>query len=117
MGILGSDVNNSFADKYSANGKDMTDEQSFSHTFFLQASNNNQYFSTIAELKLKQPNSLLSNANWGPTTGSPLLGSASFTDSYLSSGFDKVTYVGAFASENDNWMAGWTNFDPQNTEY
>ncbi|MBS1774429.1 MAG: T9SS type A sorting domain-containing protein [Bacteroidetes bacterium] len=34
--------------------------------------------------------------------------------------FDKVNYVGAFAgtgNPSDNWMAGWTNFDPNNTFY
>ena len=34
--------------------------------------------------------------------------------------FTKVNYVGAFAgtqTTNDNWMEGWANFDPQNTNY
>ncbi|WP_276133400.1 T9SS type A sorting domain-containing protein [Polluticoccus soli] len=34
--------------------------------------------------------------------------------------FDKVNYVGAFAgtqTTSDNWMKGWTNFDPNNTFY
>lgn len=34
--------------------------------------------------------------------------------------FDKVNYVGAFSgtqSTSDNWMAGWTNFDPVNANY
>ena len=48
--------------------------------------------------------------------GSPLLGAASFDDPKVASGFDKVTYVGAFA-EGDNWMAGWTEFDPQHADY
>ncbi len=29
--------------------------------------------------------------------------------------FEQVPYVGAFGT--DNWMAGWTNFDPQTTAY
>jgi hypothetical protein len=32
--------------------------------------------------------------------------------------FTPVNYIGAFAgtgASTDNWMAGWTNFDPQNT--
>lgn len=119
MGLVGSDVNNSFQDKLSTNGQDMSDAQSFSHDFFIKAENNNQVLATMADLKLKQPNSLLANANWGPTTDSPLLGAASFADSYLASGFEEVTYAGAFASDsdNDNWTKGWTNFDPQNTDY
>ena len=34
--------------------------------------------------------------------------------------FTKVNYVGAFTNTNntsDNWMAGWANFDPVNTNY
>lgn len=34
--------------------------------------------------------------------------------------FDKVNYVGAFSgtqTTSDNWMQGWTNFDPNNTLY
>ncbi|WP_165023912.1 hypothetical protein [Dysgonomonas sp. ZJ279] len=117
MGVVGSDVNNSLVDKYSTNGKDMTDAQSFSHTYFV-AQPSNKVLANISDLKLKQPNSLLSNANWGPTTGSPLLGAASFTDALLN-GFEQVDYVGAFKSDadSDNWTKGWANFDPQNTEY
>ena len=35
----------------------------------------------------------------------------------VANGFDKVTYIGAFADENDGWMSGWTEFDPQNKAY
>lgn len=34
--------------------------------------------------------------------------------------FDKVNYIGAFAGTQttaDNWMQGWTNFDPNHTNY
>lgn len=41
---------------------------------------------------------------------------ASFSDACLQSWFDKVTYVGAFPN-NDNWLRGWTEFDPQNADY
>ncbi|MFL1682226.1 MULTISPECIES: hypothetical protein [Bacteroidales] len=44
------------------------------------------------------------------------IGNASFDDPELVEGFDKVSYKGAFDGIND-WTAGWTNFDPQNTEY
>lgn len=118
MGVVGADVNNLFKDKYSTNGKDTTSVQSFSHTFFLQASNNNKYYPNISDLKLKQPNSMLSGANWGPTTGSPLLTAGAFTDALVKdSFFTAVSYAGAFSSDNDSWMAGWTNFDPQNADY
>ncbi|MCC8120023.1 MAG: hypothetical protein LIP09_14945 [Bacteroidales bacterium] len=26
-------------------------------------------------------------------------------------------YIGAFKDSSDNWLSGWTNFDPQNTAY
>lgn len=44
-----------------------------------------------------------------------------FTNSKASDAFfDKVNYVGAFAgtqTTSDNWLKGWTNFDPNNTFY
>ena len=40
-----------------------------------------------------------------------------FVDEVLNNSFfEKVTYKGAFDGKND-WTAGWTNWDPQNTEY
>ncbi|MCC8173502.1 MAG: hypothetical protein LIO65_03670 [Odoribacter sp.] len=124
MGVLGADINNQadgWTDQLSTDGNEITDpnQRSFSSTFFLQSRNNNTYFTSINELGLSQPNSMLANANWGPTSNSPLVGKSDlFTHSLLQSNFfDKVDCIGAFASESDNWMAGWTNFDPQNTDY
>lgn len=34
----------------------------------------------------------------------------------LAEGFDKVSYAGAFDT-TDSWLEGWTNFDPNQTEY
>ncbi|GHU89725.1 hypothetical protein FACS1894155_07160 [Bacteroidia bacterium] len=120
MTIIGSDVNKSWKDEYSTNGVDMTSgKESFSHTYF-SAQTGNRYINLISDLKLKQPNSSLANPNWGPTSGSPLTGKTGlFDDTMLSSGFDKVDYIGAFKSDSDadNWTKGWTNFDPQNTDY
>ena len=48
-----------------------------------------------------------------PIVGSPLLDAASFAGW---TGFDTVTYIGAFDGSN-NWMSGWTNFDPQKAKY
>ena len=76
-----------------------------------------EYFDAIADLKLSQPNSLQANPNYGPLSDSPLRGAASFTDPLVANGFDEVTYIGAFADENDGWMSGWTEFDPQNKAY
>lgn len=119
MTILGADANKKWLDQLSTNGKDLDPTQeSFSSTYFKTSGRNNQNYESIVDLKLKQPNSLLANTNYGPQASSPLLGAASFSHSLLT-GFDVVTYVGAFASDsdNDNWTKGWCNFDPQNTDY
>ena len=54
-----------------------------------------------------------------PKTGSELVASASFSAPALS-GLDVVTYRGAFEPQKPmsaQWTAGWTNFDPKNTNY
>ena len=66
-----------------------------SANYFTKAELNNSVLDKISGLKLKQPNSLLSSPNWGPTAGSPFLGAATL----LEQGFDQVTYIGAFASD------------------
>lgn len=119
MGILGSDKNKSLAGGLCTDGSNVDASQTaFSETYFKTATGNVAY-ARIGELKLSQPNSLKNNPNYGPLSGSPLLNAADFSDILLSSGFDRVSYIGAFASDAtaDNWMAGWTNFDPQNTVY
>lgn len=121
MTVVGSDVNKSWKDQYSTNGKDEdAGKKSFSHEFFL-AQAGNKYFETITELGLNQPNSMAASPNYGPKSGSPLLGHSDlFGDAKLNdSFFDKVDYIGAFKSDSeaDNWLKGWTNFDPQNTAY
>lgn len=121
MTILGSDVNKSWKDELSTNGVDMDPNQvSFSNTYF-KSQSGNQVYNTIAELGLRQPNSLEPSPNWGPAAGSPLTGKDAntlFADTKLG-GFEKVDFIGAFRSDADadNWTKGWTNFDPNNTEY
>ena len=44
-----------------------------------------------------------------------MLTAASFDDSKLSS-MEQVNYIGAFDA-NNNWLEGWTEFDPQNADY
>ena len=121
MSVLGSDVNKSWKDQFSTDGtNEDAGKISFSHTFFLTQTGN-KYFEKITELGLNQPNSMSSSPNYGPKSGSPLLGHTGlFNDSMLNDPFfDKVDYIGAFKSDSDtdNWMKGWTNFDPQNTKY
>ena len=103
-----------------------------SEGYFLRAGGNNEVFDNIDDLMFKQFQSKVlpipqrgasqnrADANWGPTAGSPLLGAADFSHAFLNNPyFEKVDYVGAFKSdrEEDNWLRGWTNFDPQNTDY
>lgn len=106
MTQLASDANKKFGEDLGA----------FSEAYFRTESLGNSVYDEIADLKLQQPNSLQGGFNPCPTTGSPLLDAASFSDAMVSTGFDKVSYIGAFA-ENDTWMEGWTEFDPQNAEY
>ena len=122
-GILGSDKDASFKDSLSVNSStfDRSANESFSASFFKQASNKNQIYTNISELGLKQPNSLQTSPNWGPVAGSVLTGkSGLFTESLLAASyFDKVDFIGAFRSDAqaDNWTAGWANFNPQQTAY
>ncbi|MGL4908146.1 MAG: hypothetical protein ACRC3G_02330, partial [Bacteroidales bacterium] len=57
------------------------------------------------------------NNNFLPEANSPLLGAAAFTNEKLNDNFfDKTAnFMGAFG--NEDWTAGWCNFDPQNTDY
>lgn len=115
MGITGSDANKRYTDDlYDAATKTVIDatKESYSSTFFKAQKGN----------AVKQLNELLlqDNLNVGvsykPSAASPILNAAAFTDAALSAGFDKVSYIGAF-NASDNWMEGWTNFDPNNSDY
>jgi hypothetical protein len=92
--------------------------------------NANRRYTTADNVQLLNPFSLTA-PSFLPRTGSPIVvvppataasAPASFTDSKLTdSFFTPVNYVGAFADPNaagaTNWLATWTNFDPQNTDY
>ena len=116
MDIVGSDANKVYEDVlYDAVNKVEIDknQKSYSNSFFFQEALKNSYFEDAATLALTDA------ANAGspfmPTEGSPLLNAASF-EGESSAWFDKVNFVGAF-NASDNWLSGWTNFDPQNTTY
>ncbi|GHT17022.1 hypothetical protein FACS189429_0250 [Bacteroidia bacterium] len=109
MGLLGADFDKKNPEEWSGD---------ISSNYFNTASLNNRSFTTISALGLKQPNSKQPNASYAPMAGSPLLTGADFTDALLNDTFfQQVAYAGAFSGESDNWASGWTNFDPQNTEY
>lgn len=113
MDVTGSDANKSYDDVlvtgYDENKKPVYDQskKSFSSTFFL-AQSGNKVFSNISDLMLTN--------GYMPTATSPVLTAADFSNSLLSSWFTKVSYIGAF-NVGDNWLQGWTNFDPENTDY
>lgn len=68
--------------------------------------------STVADLKLAAGfNTLSGTPAVLPQAGSALLTSGA----ELPEGFDKNVYIGAFATTD--WTEGWTNWDPQNTDY
>jgi len=116
MGITGSDANKRYTDDlYDAINKAVIDanQESYSSTFF-KAQPGNHIYSDVSDLKITAISDEL--PAFIPQTGSPLLGAASFSDSLLSSWFEKVDYVGAFAT-NNNWLNGWTEFNPQQAEY
>ncbi|MDR1543191.1 MAG: hypothetical protein LBS50_02020 [Prevotellaceae bacterium] len=101
MDLLGADADKKDPTQWSGD---------ISINYFNKSDLNNHSYANISDLHL--------NAKYAPTAGSPLLNGADFTDAFLNdSFFTQVTYAGAFADENDNWANGWTNFDPQNTEY
>ena len=118
--ILGSDVNKNFTDRYSDNAGTSYDDSkpySFSHSYVVEALRNNTVKETIAELGL----GVLSGTNLTVAVapdGTSILKNNALT---VPEGFDTQGngYAGAFAStsEADNWMAGWTEFDPQNKAY
>lgn len=110
MGVLGADKNKAFKNGKGEDGlfrdnyydwatKAYTDAESYSAVYFKQSALNNRVMNE-ADLKLTDvastgqsycPSSVLSDNNGG--------------------------YIGAFKDASDNWLAGWTNFDPQNTKY
>lgn len=100
MDVIGTDKNKEYEDylyDYGTKTEDRT-SQSFSHTFFL--SNPNNRVMTEVSLNLVDPENV--GQNYCPS-------------STLSDG--KGGYIGAFRDASDNWLDGWTNFDPQNTAY
>ncbi|CUT00974.1 T9SS type A sorting domain-containing protein [Candidatus Kryptobacter tengchongensis] len=86
--------------------------------WFLRSQYNNRIYSTVNEIKLSDPFNL-SNPKPIPLSDSPLIGIADFTNQRLQDPFfAKVNWVGAFGPDStQRWDLGWTNYDPQNTDY
>ncbi len=115
MDITGSDFNKIYKDELYDYKTKTTDpsKKSFSSTFFLLQDNGNKLLDNWLASTWSGVESIISAST---TLGGNLQGS--FSDLQSNNWFDKsATYVGAFRNAADNWMSGWTNFDPENTKY
>jgi hypothetical protein len=94
------------------NSKDLKD-------FLLRPKFNNEIVDNINKLMLANPYGYFDGIpDPMPKTGSPLLAGANFTDStgiFTDPFFKSVAYRGALGA--DNWMQGWVNFIPLQTDY
>lgn len=59
----------------------------------------------------------LTNPNPVPSSNSPATSGASFINPRFSTFFTQTNYVGAFDPADTRWDEGWTNYNPQNTNY
>lgn len=111
MSFIGSDANKKYADVlctgYDADKKATYDESqySFSHTFFL---NEKGFYTGSVNNKVMEYSAL--NLADPKNTGSKYCPSTSLSDG-------NGGYIGAFKDAGDNWLDGWTEFDPQHKEY
>lgn len=106
MDAVGTDYNKIYTDSiYDYTTGEFTGAPSFSHTYFVNQTGNVVY---------DDWSELVGSDGYTPISGSPLLSGASFTD--LDSWFTTVSYIGA-VSQNDTWLDGWTEFDPENASY
>lgn len=111
MDVTGTDANKLYDDVlvtgYDEKSKPITDasQPSFSSTFFLAQNGNRAIndWSTLVEAD-----------GYTPLANSPPLTAPTFTG--LDNWFITANYIGAFGA-GEKWTAGWTNFDPQNTDY
>ena len=100
MGVIGTDKNKEYSDYLFdyATGMEDRNSVSYSHSFFCSEPTNREM--SEAALNLTDPKG--TGQNYCPSV-------------MLSDGAGD--YIGAFRDVNDNWLDGWTNFDPQNTIY
>lgn len=119
MTAEGSDKNSYLKDvliDWSKKGEDgkagvpVDDQLSFSHGYF-ESQKGCKYFANQADLQLKGIGALL---NVVPTAAGVVADWSGVNDSWFDT---TVNYAGAFSGEGDTWATGWTNFDPQNTDY
>jgi hypothetical protein len=82
---------------------------------FNDAAKNNSVVANGTDLNLNPNTFNLTAPNFLPNAGSPLLTGAVWDGKANDAFFVKETFKGAFGTTN--WAQGWTNFDPQNTDY
>ncbi len=85
----------------------------------LEGSENDAPYATMADVKFASTPSY-SSPIAVLASDSPALSGAVWTSSLVSTGFEQVSYRGAFGpteTATSNWTTGWTNFNPQNTVY
>jgi len=94
-----------------------TNQQGFNaEEWFNTPSFGNRKYVQPSEVGLIDPFNL-TNPNPVPSANSPAATGASFSNPRLSSFFTQTTYVGAFSPNEPRWDEGWTNYDPQSTNY
>ncbi|QRR01274.1 IPT/TIG domain-containing protein [Dyadobacter sandarakinus] len=91
----------------------VSDEQATA--YFGAAARKNTIVTTLADLMLNANNFNLAGPSFLPQTGSPVLTGAVWEGKGADAFFTKETFRGAFGTTD--WTQGWTNFDPQNTQY
>ncbi len=92
---------------------EITNEQAVA--FFNDASRKNEILADISSLLLNSANFNLTTPGFLPQAASPLLNNAVWEGKAADAFFTKESFRGAFGTTD--WTAGWTNFDPQNTDY
>ncbi|MDR1416678.1 MAG: hypothetical protein LBJ57_04595 [Prevotellaceae bacterium] len=103
---------------YSPNATD----SAFTPGYFRRADGGNRAFAALTDLKLSSnPITNLTTPLAFPQSGSPIASGAAWTHAKVApSFFEKVSYIGAFAPTEtleSSWASGWTNFNPQQTDY
>ncbi|MFZ1530285.1 MAG: hypothetical protein WAT19_16135 [Ferruginibacter sp.] len=77
--------------------------------YFNRTDGGNTVLATTAEVGLADPFKYDNTVNFNPTSGSPALTGASFTNAKISS-LTQVSYRGA-CSDTDTWWKSWTKFN------
>jgi len=87
------------------------------NAWFNDAGYGNRTFVQPSEVGLTEPFNL-TNPNPIPTSLSPAVSGASFTNARLQDiFFTTIAYVGAFSPTGTRWDATWTNYNPDSTDY